>query len=130
MGARKPPMMAGFQAEENLTGRAPKKCAKNSGRYPRKPPMMAGFQAEENLTGRAPKNVQKTLDVIPLLQHLPFCQRAVNIKNLVKICNYTVICHRTITKHSIKRMLFSNSSNDIFSNFLIKAGNQISVRNG
>ena len=26
-------MMAGFQAEENLTGRAPKKCAKNSGRY-------------------------------------------------------------------------------------------------
>jgi len=27
-------MMAGFQAEENLTGRAPKKCAKNSGRYP------------------------------------------------------------------------------------------------
>ena len=35
MGARKPPMMTGFQAEENLTGRAPKKCAKNSGRYPR-----------------------------------------------------------------------------------------------
>ena len=34
MGARKSPMMAGFQAEENLTGRAPKKCAKNSGRYP------------------------------------------------------------------------------------------------
>ena len=33
MGARKSPMMAGFQAEENLTGRAPKKCAKNSGRY-------------------------------------------------------------------------------------------------
>ena len=33
MGARKPPMMTGFQAEENLTGRAPKKCAKNSGRY-------------------------------------------------------------------------------------------------
>ena len=30
-------MMTGFQAEENLTGRAPKKCAKNSGRYlPRK----------------------------------------------------------------------------------------------
>ena len=29
MGARKPPMMAGFQAEENLTGRAPKKmCEK------------------------------------------------------------------------------------------------------
>ena len=27
-------MMTGFQAEENLTGRAPKKCAKNSGRYP------------------------------------------------------------------------------------------------
>ena len=27
-------MMAEFQAEENLTGRAPKKCAKNSGRYP------------------------------------------------------------------------------------------------
>ena len=26
-------MMAGFQAEENLTGRASKKCAKNSGRY-------------------------------------------------------------------------------------------------
>ena len=26
-------MMTGFQAEENLTGRAPKKCAKNSGRY-------------------------------------------------------------------------------------------------
>jgi len=25
--------MTGFQAEENLTGRAPKKCAKNSGRY-------------------------------------------------------------------------------------------------
>ena len=34
MGARKPPMMAGFQAEETLTGRAPKKCAKKSGRYP------------------------------------------------------------------------------------------------
>lgn len=29
MGARKPPMMAGFQAEENLTGRASKKmCEK------------------------------------------------------------------------------------------------------
>ena len=29
MGARKSPMMAGFQAEENLTGRAPKKmCEK------------------------------------------------------------------------------------------------------
>ena len=26
-------MMTGFQAEENLTGRAQKKCAKNSGRY-------------------------------------------------------------------------------------------------
>ena len=26
-------MMTGFQAEENLTGRAPKKWAKNSGRY-------------------------------------------------------------------------------------------------
>ena len=34
MGARKHPMMTGFQAEENLTGRPPKKCAKNSGRYP------------------------------------------------------------------------------------------------
>ena len=33
-GARKPPMMTGFQAEENLTERAPKKCTKNSGRYP------------------------------------------------------------------------------------------------
>ena len=67
MGARKPPMMAGFQAEENLIGRAPKKCAKNSGRYQvnirtvgaRKPPMMARFQAEENLTGRAPKKMCK-----------------------------------------------------------------------
>ena len=65
-------MMAGFQAEENLTGRAPKKCAKNSGRYQvnirtvgaRKPPMMARFQAEENLTGRAPKKCAKILDVI------------------------------------------------------------------
>jgi len=29
VGARKPPMMTGFQAEENLTGRAPKKmCEK------------------------------------------------------------------------------------------------------
>lgn len=28
MGARKPPMMTGFQAEENLTGRAPKNVRK------------------------------------------------------------------------------------------------------
>ena len=28
-----PPMMAGFQAEENLTGEPPKMCEKNSGRY-------------------------------------------------------------------------------------------------
>ena len=28
MGARKPPMMTGFQAEENLTGRAKKMCEK------------------------------------------------------------------------------------------------------
>ena len=34
-------MMAGFQAEENLTGRASKKCAKNSGRYPETFPAQA-----------------------------------------------------------------------------------------
>ena len=28
MGAQTPPMMAGFQAEENLTGRAKKMCEK------------------------------------------------------------------------------------------------------
>ena len=45
-------MMTGFQAEENLTGRAPKKCAKNSGRYrevKRRSSVIGIFPNEESL---------------------------------------------------------------------------------
>ena len=52
-------MMIGFQAEENLTGRAPKKCAKKSGRY------LFACRAESCTAGNSYNALKKLIKMLP-----------------------------------------------------------------
>ena len=82
MGARKPPMMTGFQAEENLTGRAPKKmCEKfwtlSSG--------LACTRREGNTLSMGIRSFWDSGDYAPLTKNNPITVRGAHINILTHI---------------------------------------------
>ena len=65
-------MMTGFQAEENLTGRAPKKCAKNSGRY--RNCYLIYFHSIESVTVQDRLVIEEKIHDSFIIHGVPMCQ--------------------------------------------------------